>query len=124
MNKMRLGAALLAGSCLLLVGSFALPHTAPEQSQPEMDQQAADAFAKADKALNIVYLKVCKDSEPITLQKLKVSERSWLAFREAEANYEASEEAEGGTMYPEAYDLARARLTLDRIKQLKHDAEQ
>jgi uncharacterized protein YecT (DUF1311 family) len=48
-------------------------------------------------------------------EKLKQSQRAWLAFRDAEAEFEGR----GGTMAPTLRYATKTELTQRRIKQLK-----
>ncbi len=89
------------------------------QTQAAMNAQARADFKRADAELNKTYeavLKKLPDDE--AKQKLKESQRAWLAFRDAEAAF-AAEEAHGGSMAPTLRYETMAELTEQRIKQLK-----
>ena len=88
------------------------------QSQSEMNIQAQEDAAKADKVLNQVYKKVLASLDEDGVKLLKESQRAWIAFRDAEAKF-AEDEARGGSMAPLLYFGAVHRLTEERIKQLK-----
>lgn len=88
------------------------------QSQFEMNIQAQEDAAKADKVLNQVYKKVLASLDEDGVKLLKESQRAWIAFRDAEAKF-AEDEARGGSMAPLLYFGAVHRLTEERIKQLK-----
>ena len=51
-------------------------------------------------------------------QKLKKSQRAWLAFRDAETEL-AADQARGGSMAPTIRYATMTELTQQRIKQLK-----
>ena len=68
------------------------------QTQTDMNAQARAEFVQADTELNKTYealLKKLPDAE--TKEKLKQSQRAWLAFRDAEAAF-AADQARGGPM--------------------------
>jgi uncharacterized protein YecT (DUF1311 family) len=93
------------------------------QTQAAMNAEARADFKRADAELNKTYeavLKKLPDHE--SKQKLKESQRAWLAFRDAEAAF-AADEAHGGTMAPTLRYETMAELTEQRIKQLKSHLE-
>jgi len=106
----------------LLVVSFALfltcAGTVRAQSQSEMNATAAADFAKVDKRLNIVYKKILESLDDQGKKLLVASQRAWVAFRDAEADFEADSTARGGTMAPLIYSTTRSEVTEARIKQL------
>lgn len=98
----------------------------PEGTQMEMNQCAADDYAKADKALNDVWKALMakeKENKAYT-NKLREAQRAWIAFRDAEvaAMYACAEENPRfcwGSMYPLLYNTELATLTEARTKTLK-----
>jgi uncharacterized protein YecT (DUF1311 family) len=105
-------AALLISLCISVLHIQA-------QTQAAMNAQARAEFERADAELNKTYealLKKLPDAE--SKHKLKESQRAWLAFRDAEAAF-AADEARGGTMAPTLRYETMAKLTQQRIKQLK-----
>ena len=72
-------------ACLLLAAFPLAPFPASAQSQHEMNAGAAADFAKADKELNEVYAKVLGVLDDGSKEKLKKSQRAWVAYRDAEA---------------------------------------
>ena len=89
------------------------------QSQGEMNHTSLTDFENSDKRLNAVYAKILSSLDEEGKAKLKVSERAWLAYREAQARFEADVIARGGTMAPLIYNECRAALTNDRVKELQ-----
>ena len=82
-----------------------------------MNAQARAEFERADAELNKRYealLKKLPDAE--SKQKLKESQRAWLAFRDAEATFAAGPR---GTMAPTLRYATMTELTQQRIKQLR-----
>lgn len=55
---------------------------------------------------------------PTTLEALRTAQHAWIAFRDAQCEYEAYE-VFGGTMQPMVGSLCLARLTNERIEVLK-----
>ena len=86
-------------------------------SQNDMNFCADQDFQKADKALNAAYRKVMADMDDATKTKLKIAQRAWVTFRDAECDYESMSEA-GGSMQPMIYSTCQARLTKVRTKEL------
>lgn len=83
-----------------------------------MNAQAAADFEKADARLNKIYQATLNSLDEIGRKKLIASERAWLAFRDAEATYEADSER-GGSIVPMVYASAATQLTEQRIKMLQ-----
>jgi len=84
-----------------------------------MNTQARAEFQRTDAELNKTYeglLKKLPDAE--TKEKLRESQRAWLAFRDAEAAF-AADEAHGGSMAPTLRYATMTELTEQRTKQLK-----
>jgi len=88
------------------------------ETQAGMNQQAQKDFDKADRAMNAVYKKLLLTLDANRQKKLKAAQRAWLAFRDADAAFVASE-AEGGSMQPMVYSGALTKRTDDRTKQLQ-----
>jgi len=89
------------------------------QTQAAMNAQARAEFERADAELNKTYealLKKLPDAE--RKEKLKQSQRAWLAFRDAEAAF-AADQARGGSIAPTIRYETMTELTQQRIKQLK-----
>jgi uncharacterized protein YecT (DUF1311 family) len=94
------------------------------QTQAAMNAEARADFVKVDAELNKTYealLTKLPDAE--AKQKLKESQRAWLAFRDAEAAF-AADEAHGGSMAPTIRHETMAELTQQRIKHLKSHLEE
>jgi uncharacterized protein YecT (DUF1311 family) len=89
------------------------------QSQSEMNREAAASFVKADAELNRVYARVLATLDDEGRVKLKAAQRAWVAFRDAQAEFEMDNEARGGSMAPLVYEGFRARITKARVAQFK-----
>ncbi len=88
------------------------------QTQAAMNAQVRAEFEQADAELNKTYealLAKLPDAE--SKQKLKESQRAWLAFRDAEAAF-AADQARGGSMAPTLRYETITERTRQRIKQL------
>ena len=109
--------------CLALALFVASAPLARAQSQMEMNAAACDAAKKADAQLNAVYnaiLKNAKDDKEF-IAKLKVAQRAWVAFRDAEleARYPARDKAMAyGSIFNLCYCNALADLTQKRTAEL------
>jgi uncharacterized protein YecT (DUF1311 family) len=89
------------------------------QTQAAMNSQARTEFERADAELKKTYealLAKLPDTEG--KEKLKQSQRAWLAFRDTEATF-AADQARGGSMAPTIRYETMAELTQQQIKQLK-----
>jgi uncharacterized protein YecT (DUF1311 family) len=105
-------AALLV-SLLILVGHI---HA---QTQAAMNAQAREEFEQADAELNRTYealLKRLPDAE--SKEKLKQSQRAWLASRDAEVAF-AADQVRGGSMAPTLRYATMTEFTQQQIRQLK-----
>ena len=102
----------------LLVSPLA-PLPAHDSSRHDRNAGAVEDFAIADQELNEVYAKVLSVLDDGSKEKLKKSQRAWVAYRDAEADFRADAEARGGSMWPLIHEGARARLTKERVKSLR-----
>ena len=81
------------------------------QTQAAMNAQARAQFEKADGELNKTYeALLTKLPDAASKQKLKESQRAWLAFRDAEAAF-AADQLRGGSMAPTIRYETMAELT-------------
>jgi uncharacterized protein YecT (DUF1311 family) len=89
------------------------------QSQAAMNKEARADFARADAELNKTYQSVLANLPAAeSKQKLRETQRAWVASRDAEAA-RAAKGAEGGSMAPALRYEAMTDLTQKRIKELK-----
>jgi len=88
------------------------------QTQTAMNAQARADFARADAELNKTYRAVLAKLPTAEKEKLKESQRAWIASRDAEAN-RAADEARGGSMSPMLRYEAMTHSTRERIKELE-----
>jgi len=103
-------AAVKSGLCLL-VFAFAYSLSHASQLGKEMND--------ADDELNVVYANVLSGlPSPELKEQLRVSQRAWVAFKDAEVALHAN-------LYPESKGglFTRLELTEQRIKQLKSIGE-
>ncbi|OCW55529.1 lysozyme inhibitor LprI family protein [Hoeflea olei] len=130
--------------CCIALMLAAMPARAQEeancidpQTQMELTYCAGLDFEAADKDLNALWPKVvaaAKSSDeyvadqarsmgvPTTLEALRAAQRAWIAFRDAQCEYEAYEMF-GGTGQPMLGSMCLARLTRERIDLLKQALE-
>jgi uncharacterized protein YecT (DUF1311 family) len=106
------------------------------QNQAEMNRCAGLDFERADAELNTLWREVIAgaremdreinreyDQAPTSEEVLRQSQRAWVTFRDAHCAYEGHE-ARGGSMESMLYNGCRARLTRERIAQLRPQGEQ
>ena len=99
-------------------------------SQQDMTLCAAGDFATADKALNKVWPKYKSSAEASDkdtgkheyMNALKASQRTWLAYLEAQCTWQGFD-MHGGSGEPMLYYGCKARLTKERIKELAMGTE-
>lgn len=116
--------SLLAASAWPANDSFAADETL---TQLDLNQDADSAFKAADAELNRVYQEIRRRyrDQPRFLDKLKLAQRAWLKFRDAELDALYPPTADGdpyiayGSMYPMCYASAMERLTKERTAQLR-----
>ena len=94
------------------------------QTQSEMNQDANNDYNKVDKELNAVYNKILKDykDDKKFLAKLKIAQKAWIAFRDAEMNAlfpEENKQFEYGSVFPMCWSMTLTELTKERTKKLK-----
>jgi len=89
------------------------------QSQPEMNATSLAEFQKADARLNVTYKKLLASLDAEGKKKLIAAERAWVAYRDAQADFDADSAARGGSMEPLEYNEACLELTEARIKELE-----
>ena len=57
--------------------------------------------------------------EPADLEEFKTAQRLWVQFRDAQADFEADQEARGGSMRPLSYYGCCTRLTRARTAEFR-----
>jgi len=106
-------------------------HCSDPQNQMDMNFCAAIDFERADAELNAAWKEALVsareadreidrvyDKRPAGEAALRQAERAWLVFRDAHCTLEGYE-ARGGSMEPMLYNGCRARITRERIRQLR-----
>jgi uncharacterized protein YecT (DUF1311 family) len=94
------------------------------QTQAAMNAQARAEFVQADAELNKTYeALLTKLPDAGSNEKLKQSQRAWLAFRDAEAAF-AADQVRSGSMAATIRYETTTELTQQRIKQLKSHLEE
>ena len=111
---------------LALVAVFAVlgvPARAMAQSQTQLNTTACDAVKQADAELNAVYTAILKKNaaDRTFIDKLKVAQRAWVAFRDAEmgARYPEEDKSAYGSAFNLCWCNALADLTKRRTADLK-----
>ena len=105
---------------MALLGCFAAG--ALGQTEQSMNERAARKMNKAEEELNLVYQKVVKEYAQDTafIFKLRISQRIWIQFREAELNMKYPRNPmDYGSVWPMCFASYKEQLTRDRIKTLK-----
>ena len=94
------------------------------KTQADLTECAGTDYKSADTELNRTYQKLLKKAagDSIAVEKIKASQRAWIAYRDAQiaALYPAEDkQREYGTVFPMCADLALADLTRERTKILR-----
>lgn len=93
------------------------------QTQTDMNITAADKYKAADKELNTVYKEIIKRNTADTafIRNLKISQRLWVQFRDAELKMKYPEREKGyyGSIQPLCEYEYLEELTKERITRLK-----
>ncbi|MBK5967507.1 MULTISPECIES: lysozyme inhibitor LprI family protein [Thiorhodovibrio] len=101
-----------------------MPGSGVAQTQADLNQTACGEFEQVDQTLNRVYQQIRRryQGDSQFLDKLKRSQRAWITFRDAEleALYpDDNKQMHYGSIYPMCVCGEQARLTQDRIEQLR-----
>jgi uncharacterized protein YecT (DUF1311 family) len=86
-------------------------------TQTEMNQCAAEAFRRADRELNDTYSAIIKKLHAAPLSKLRVAQRAWIQYRDANCDA-ATALYEGGSIAPMTHSLCLERITKSRTREL------
>lgn len=81
----------LAVFFVLVIGNT-LSHA---QSTPELKAQAYDRYEKADKSMNAAYKQLLASLNEEGQKRLRASQRTWIAFRDAQAAFDCHHFAGG-----------------------------
>jgi uncharacterized protein YecT (DUF1311 family) len=90
----------------------------PTTTQRQMDTDAQAAFHQADAQLQAIYSSIGPRLDDDDRARLAAAERAWTAYRDSNC---AAEQAlyEGGSIAPQIQFACLAKLTDDRIGELK-----
>lgn len=108
-----------------LLALIAMPLSfAAAQSQSDMNLDALKTARRADATLNALYrqLETAYRVDSVALRKLRVAQRAWVKFRDAQldATYPAVDQGQAyGSVFPMCFDDQYVTLTKARIAQLQ-----
>ncbi|MFL6660518.1 MAG: lysozyme inhibitor LprI family protein [Massilia sp.] len=101
--------------------SFCARAAEPEQSrcnfngsQHDINDCAALTFQKADKDMNLLYQRQLKKLGKVNQERLRASQRAWLAYRDKACEYEAGPASTQQSFWIGTDLLCRAKLTAER----------
>jgi uncharacterized protein YecT (DUF1311 family) len=89
------------------------------QTQAEMPQQAISDFNKATAKMDSVLKELLSKLDADSQAKLKASRDAWLAYRDAQAAFEADRLARGGTIASQILYITKTTLTEKRTIELR-----
>jgi len=90
-------------------------------AQRSMTWCAEYRFIEKDLELNDAYRDLKNNLDDRDLDKLVAAQRAWIAFRDRDCDFAASD-VEGGSMHPMMVSICKQEMTEDRIGELKHYA--
>lgn len=109
----------------LLSSSFASANDSCDSAntQTELNLCTAQAYQAVDDELNAVYQTLVSrlEGNSASLDKLRVAQRAWIGFRDAECAFESSA-VEGGSAQPMVRNGCLETLTEARTEQLREHA--
>jgi DNA phosphorothioation-dependent restriction protein DptG len=93
------------------------------QTQSEVNEESSVSYKKVDARLNNVYQQILKlyGKNPIFIKNLKVAQRIWVQFRDAQLAMKFPERGTGyyGSALPMCQALYLKELTERRVKELE-----
>ncbi|MEP6793679.1 MAG: lysozyme inhibitor LprI family protein [Saprospiraceae bacterium] len=106
---------------LLISLFFLMSFTLFAQTQADMNDEAAQGFRTADSTMNVMYKKIQKvySDDSLFLKNLKIAQRIWITFRDAELQLKYPASAGYGSIQRMCYALYQTDLTNDRIRTLQ-----
>ena len=113
-------AALIGAAAFALADEPGEPDKGCDGGTPEMVECFKAKTAFWDKRLNIAYAKALQDAQPKQREQLRVAQRLWLQYRDANCLY--YDLGEGSIARIEADDCM-CRLTRSRAQELEGTAE-
>jgi uncharacterized protein YecT (DUF1311 family) len=115
------GLALVLAVPLFAGAAQAADDCANAQDQATMNQCAGKDFVAADKKLNDAYKQIeGRLKDDAASKKLLVdAQRAWVAFRDAECNFQGGPIDQAGTIYPMVVANCQTSLTNDRLSDFK-----
>jgi uncharacterized protein YecT (DUF1311 family) len=129
----RSGCVLFAAGTVAVGSAWAQQEPGPPtgggstSTQLEINQSAGSRLEAADAELNRVYREIRRQylGQPRFLEKLKLAQRAWIRFRDAELEALFPPTADGdpmtsyGSIYPMCFAEAKERLTRERTAALR-----
>jgi uncharacterized protein YecT (DUF1311 family) len=108
---------------ILTLLTFLICLTGYSQNQTELNQNADEAYKKANRELNSIYQTILTErkSDTVFIQNLISSQRIWLKYRDAELKVKYPEREPGyyGSSLPMCTSIFLEKLTAERITTLK-----
>ncbi|WP_442582786.1 lysozyme inhibitor LprI family protein [Mesorhizobium sp. ASY16-5R] len=118
---MRLAFAALATALLFPLATASAQDCANATDQATMSQCAGKALNDADKQLNADFKEIEKRlaDDAGARKQLVAAQRAWIAFRDAECDFQSSGAA-GGSIHPMLVANCKAALTNQRLMDFKN----
>ena len=105
---------------LLMFVAILCGHDKMMVAAPLPSEEADAAFERADKQLNAIYQQMRREiTRDEARENFVAAERTWIAFRDAQAELAASLSNRGGIAYAYVVTETKTKLTRQRIGQLQ-----
>lgn len=93
------------------------------QTQNNMNEDEAKNYLKADKELNATYQRILSiyKGDTAFIRKLKIAQKIWIQFRDAEMNAlfpDEHHQGAYGSVFPMCWSMHLTELTKERTKKL------
>lgn len=90
-----------------------------DDNQLTLNRCASFEFGQADEELNALYKEQVERLSPKTQKRLRLAQRSWIAFRDADCRYRAGPREESGSIWELQYLSCMTKHTTRRIEDIK-----
>lgn len=105
----------------IIIGCILLSHVAPAQTQGTLNQRAKDGYEATERELNQTYQALLKQyaADTVFITAVRVAQRTWIKFRDAELAMMYPAHHTGGSALPMCKAAYLETLTRQRISTLR-----
>ena len=102
---------------VLLFSTINVAYSSDELTQSQLNQAALQNYKSSDFMLNKAYTQLMEVLDKERQEKLKISQKAWIKFRDLDAGFISSKYT-GGSIEPLVYSQALINLTEQRTAEL------